>query len=765
MANQEPGRAGVGTDQGQLPRQRTARRRLLADRAATWLVTAGGLAIIASILAILVFIVLEVWPLTRGATVDLETVEAAGVGTIAGMVTDEHRSHLVGLAADGTVRALELATGRSSVIGSVGGVVVSAASLPASPVLSAATADGRVVLLPVEFSVSFDGDRRAVVPTLDEVVEISLDAPAAAPPPDAEGTAEDAPAAARRYGARLADDGRATVAAYRDGRLTVISRTVDENLFSGETTVDLERSTTAVPYELATLVVDERQQNLFAGTPGGELLWWRLDGAAPRDLQVVSAGGSGVTALALLIGGQSLVVGQENGALSVWFPIRREPAAPGEPPFRLTRIRDFPALGGAVAALEPSRRGKGFLAAAAGGEVGLYHSTSHRLVWSGSTGFERVSALTYAPKADGAFVAGTGGGVAALEIDNPHPETTWKTLFGKVHYEGYDEPELVWQSSGATDEVEPKLSLTPLLVGTLKGTFYSLLIAIPLAILGAMYLSQFMHPAYKRYVKPVIEIMASLPSVVLGFLAGLWLAPRVEDEMPALLLMFLLLPLVVLGTGWLYTRLPRRVRSRVPSGSEMFLFALTLAGGIWLASVLGEPFEALAFGGDFQAWLREVVGLPYDQRNAVVVGLAMGFAVIPIIFAISEDAFSNVPQNLVAGSLALGANRWQTVTRVVLPTASPGIFSAVMVGFGRAVGETMIVLMATGNTPIMDWNPFNGFRTLSANIAVEIPEAPQHGTLYRTLFLAALLLFALTFVLNTVAELVRQRLRQRYSQL
>jgi phosphate transport system permease protein len=149
----------------------------------------------------------------------------------------------------------------------------------------------------------------------------------------------------------------------------------------------------------------------------------------------------------------------------------------------------------------------------------------------------------------------------------------------------------------------------------------------------------------------------------------------------------------------------------------------------------------------------------------VVVGLAMGFAVIPIIFAIAEDAFSNVPRNLVSGSLALGANRWQTVTQVVLPTASPGIFSAVMIGFGRAVGETMIVLMATGNTPIMSWNPFDGFRTLSANVAVEIPEAPVDGTLYRTLFLAALLLFAVTFAVNTAAELVRQRLRRRYAEL
>jgi len=169
--------------------------------------------------------------------------------------------------------------------------------------------------------------------------------------------------------------------------------------------------------------------------------------------------------------------------------------------------------------------------------------------------------------------------------------------------------------------------------------------------------------------------------------------------------------------------------------------------------------------GTFPSWVLTTFGVRYDQRNAIVVGLAMGIAVIPIIFAIAEDALSNVPRTLVSGSLALGATRWQTVTRIVLPTASPGIFAAIIVGFGRAVGETMIVLMATGNTPITDWSPFNGFRTLSANIATEIPEAPQGGTLYRTLFLAALLLFALTFLVNTAAELIRQRLRRKYASL
>lgn len=173
----------------------------------------------------------------------------------------------------------------------------------------------------------------------------------------------------------------------------------------------------------------------------------------------------------------------------------------------------------------------------------------------------------------------------------------------------------------------------------------------------------------------------------------------------------------------------------------------------------------MLLGGDYRSWLLRVLGLTYDQRNSMVVGLTMGFAIVPIIFTIAEDALSNVPGHLAAGSLALGATRWQTAIRVILPTASPGIFSAVMIGFGRAVGETMIVLMATGNTPVMDLSIFNGFRALSANIAVELPEAPEGGTLYRVLFLAAFLLFAMTFVVNTAAEIVRLRLRRRYQDL
>jgi len=240
------------------------------------------------------------------------------------------------------------------------------------------------------------------------------------------------------------------------------------------------------------------------------------------------------------------------------------------------------------------------------------------------------------------------------------------------------------------------------------------------------------------------------------------MASMVERNLVAVFVMMIAAP--VFGTsGVLIWRLPPpAVAHRLKAGAEVFLILplLFLAG--WFSLAVAPYVEAALFGGDARSWLQSTWGLTYDQRNCLVVGLAMGFAVIPIIFTISEDAFTTVPSSLTAASLALGASRWQTAVRVVLPTASPGVFSAVMVGFGRAIGETMIVLMATGNTPVMDWSIFNGIRTLSANIAVEIPESPHGGTLYRTLFLAAALLFVITFIINTIAEVIRQRLRERY---
>ncbi len=729
-------------------RARTSRHRLLVDRAARWVVTGGGLAIIASILGILVFILIEVLPLLRparvrtGATVELPAPALA-------ILEDEHRTHVATLGADGVLRVARLSDARlvaERPLLAAGVELAAGRTVSNGAAFAAATSDGRVVAQEVRWEVTFGaGGDREVRPLLPEAVVLDLD-PAGRP--------------LRAFAALLEGSERASAAAQlADGSIAVLKLAAETNDFTGEVTRSEERLRFAPARPLTSLLLDVEQTHLYGGAASGELYSWRLDQGQEVAPQVVSAGAGSVSALAFLIGDRSLVVGQESGAISIWFPVRQS-----DDTFVLTRIRDFPAHAAPIRTIAPSQRNRSFLVQDGAGGLGLYYSTSERTLWRGPSPLGAASALAIAPKADGAALA-AGHQVLSLEIENPHPEVSWRALFSKVWYEGYEKPDYVWQSTGGTDDFESKLSLTPLVFGTLKGTFYSLVLAIPLGVFGAMFASQFLHPRLLAYVKPTVEIMAALPSVVLGFLAGLWLAPMLERAFPALLLLLLGLPLAVLLTGLAWSRLPLAIRGRFPAGSEVGLYLVAVALTLWACLALSPGFERLAFDGSFSSWLLASTGLRYDQRNAVVVGLAMGFAVIPIIFAISEDAFSNVPRNLVAGSLALGANRWQTVTRVVLPTASPGIFSAIMIGFGRAVGETMIVLMATGNTPILELNAFNGFRTLSANIAVEIPEAPHGGTLYRALFLAALLLFLFTFLVNTAAEIVRQRLRRKFAQL
>jgi phosphate transport system permease protein len=269
----------------------------------------------------------------------------------------------------------------------------------------------------------------------------------------------------------------------------------------------------------------------------------------------------------------------------------------------------------------------------------------------------------------------------------------------------------------------------------------------------------------RQVVKPAVEVLAALPSVILGFLAGLWLAPFVETNLPGMFLALVLLPLSIPIFGYAWMRMPRAVRLRVPAGWEAALLIPVIASVVWLCFAVAHPVEALFFGGNMQAWMDQTLGISYIQRNSLVVGIAMGIAVIPVIFSIAEDAIFSVPKHLSLGSMALGATPWQTLIGVVLPTASPGIFSAVMIGLGRAVGETMIVLMATGNTAVMDLSLFTGMRTLAANVAVEMPESEVGSTHFRLLFLAGLVLFVFTFFFNTLAEVVRSRLRAKYSNL
>ena len=463
------------------------------------------------------------------------------------------------------------------------------------------------------------------------------------------------------------------------------------------------------------------------------------------------------TDIAFLLGGISLLVADNTGNVSQWM------LGNVNGQIRLQNVRSFGGGGDRIIALAPEQRRKNFLTLDAAGQVGIYNTTAHRTVYFDKLIETSPRALAVAPRGDTLLTESDEGHISVWNVRNEHPEVSWSALWGKVRYENYSTPEYIWQSSAANNDFEPKFSLTPLAFGTLKAAFYAMLLATPLAICGAIYTGYFMVPVMRRQVKPLIELMAALPTVVLGFLAGLWLAPFVEGNLLGIFSLIVILPLGILAASFVWVQLPHNIRHAVPEGWEAALLVPVVILVTYLCFTFSSVIETIVFDGDIRAWITGDLGITYDQRNALIVGLAMGFAVIPTIFSIAEDAIFTVPKHLTYGSLALGATPWQTLYRVVLPTASPGIFSAIMIGFGRAVGETMIVLMATGNTPIMDINIFEGMRTLAANIAVEVPESEVNSTHYRILFLAALVLFLFTFVFNTVAEIIRQRLRNKYS--
>jgi phosphate transport system permease protein len=721
------------------------RRVKLLDRFAVGFITMGGLFVIVAVLFIFVFILGETLPLFRSASgaprgaVDLAAVPDGDPGRPLVMGTDEYQMYFWEVLGDGRVAFWNAggAFAQQFPAPALGEARVTTASRSLlGNYVAIGTDDGRVALQQVRFRPKYEEQK-----LVDLEIEVR----------DRGSVQLDPTRRPIRQVVYEEQDGRKTVLGVAGDDEVLVYRTDDEG---GEHVAALKTR----DGERVTHVRIGRSATMIAATDRGQLYHWELLPEL-RLTEVVKVSDEEITAVEFVLGSITAVVGDAKGNVTSWFRVRPND---DDPELRFVKAHTYAPQGVAIAAIGPSTRDKSFVTAGRDGSLVLRHMTSERSLIAFPAVGAAVDSVLITPKMDGIFAKRVDGRLARYDISSPHPEVSWAALFGKIWYEGYAQPEYVWQSTGGTDDFETKFSLVPLVFGTIKGTLYALLFAIPLSIMGALYTSQFMHPSIKAKVKPTVEIMAALPSVVVGFIAGLWLASRVEREIVPVLLMIVLLPLFGTSGLLLWDRLPRAFRDRLRPGMEIALIVPLVLVGAGVALLLGPAVEAGAFGGDFRLWLNSAMGLVYDQRNSLVVGLAMGFAVIPIIFTIAEDSFTSVPQHLTAASLALGASRWQTAVRVVLPTASPGIFSAVMIGFGRAVGETMIVLMATGNTPVLDWSMFNGMRTLSANIAVEIPEAPYGGTLYRTLFLAGLVLFVMTFIVNTVAEVVRQRLRERY---
>lgn len=753
------------------PRRFEASKRvLLVDAFMNRFIKVGGIGVVVAVIGIFVFIVSQVVPMFQSAKVDLSDTIGLGEvlpeGDYVAIAADEWGERPLALRADGRFFSTDLGAG-----GKVteidfqfldGDTISTVSAMPGSGVITVGTAGGKVHLVDYEYEASFSGGKRSVAETLAKGYTGDFGGPVKRVAFGQSGAA--------RLVAGLAADAegdRLTVNLIERKRSLVGSGTWRETA-----SIDLTKSLRpGVPVN--SLLVSNRADTLIVVFANGEVDYHFRSGTSTEfELRqtfrpFAELTNPTIASAGFLFGDVSLVFVSPTGENLVYSLYRTE-----EEPVRIFHpTKDFASLGGKAGAayFTKSLRNKAFLIGS-GKTVSLRHATTEKVRWEGELPFAVRHALIGA-KYDSLLFLGDDRRFHRFALDDPHPEVSVRALFGKVWYEGSPEPKYEWQSTGGSDDFEPKLSLMPLIFGTLKGTFYALLFAMPIALFGAIYTSEFLHPRNKVYVKPVMEIMASLPSVVLGFLAALWLAPILEQRVPSILCIVILLPVASFMIGWLWSRQPQSIRKHVPAGRELLYFLPVLLGILVAGWHLGPFLEKVLFTvpdaeggrvGDFTRWWPAITGTAYEQRNSLVVGFVMGFAVIPIIFTIAEDSLSNVPGSLRSGSLALGASRWQTAWRVVLPTASAGIFSALMIGLGRAVGETMIVVMATGNTPIMEWNIFSGMRTLSANIAVELPEAPHHGTLYRTLFLGAVALFVMTFAVNTVAEVLRQHLRERY---
>ena len=743
------------------------------DRLATAVIRVGGVVVILVVVAIVVNIGLEALPLFLPAEAGEVSSTPVDTGVLA-VGADPRRELVWSLGSDGRI-TFPSEPGRPAVEPFDGPARVLAAEHGIHGLVAAAAQDGRLAVGEVRFRDEWTGDSRATTARWRS---------AAAP--------FVLPAAGRWAGVTAAADayGSVAVAAWTAGGEAYLARWDGEDE-SWEGPVALAAG------GVVDAAVGEGLENLAVVTRDGDLVLLDLPGL---DRQAVRPPEFAVARAGFLIGGGTLVAAGRDGRLAVLLAVPRvtvrnrseravraggETVAAGAermvvddevgsalasrpevdvvsaPPVWQV-VRTLPNLEGLPTDIAPSHRDRSFLVATTTGRLGLYHATSGARVLDLDWSDGPLLAPTLAPKGDGALAV-DGRRVLRAEVHNPHPEVSLRTLFLPVWYEGYAAPKWVWQSTGGTDAFEPKLSVWPLVFGTLKATLYAMLVSVPLALLAAIYVSQLAPTWLQSTVKPTVELMAAVPSVVVGFLAALWLAPRLEQSLFEWLLVAASLPLAVALSLLAWRLLPPRLRRVVPAGGELGVLLLGCVAVGGLALLLADPLEQWLFGGDLQRFLFTDWGMRYDQRNSLVVGVALGFAVIPVIFTIAEDACSAVPANLVTASRALGATRWQTAIRLVVPAASPGLFAAMMLGLGRAVGETMIVLMAAGNTPLLDLSPFNGMRTMSAAIAVEIPEAPVDGTLFRVLFLTGTLLFFFTLLLTTVADLVGARLRKRYA--
>jgi phosphate transport system permease protein len=932
--------------------RRTSRRVHFVDRLAGMVITIGGISVILTVVGICLFLLASVLPLFRSGEIAEQSRSTTSVTDPRIIATDEYQASMLVIAGDGNLSVLHTASGQPVVPAQplTGGRVTAMSFEPSQELLAIGREDGQVQLGRAAFETELlsaaevgqqpstwtigqtgpfrHGEIAGVLQrfNLDQFRFIHPEIVLADPAPLSGGSG-----AVVSIDLRTRGETQFLLSKRADGTMALGQVRTVRPLGGGKPRTRISEQAIATDFAAR----GAPQWSFITGDGESILCLW-TDGYVQRysthasegqpirvteSVQLIPAGRK-VTAASMMLGGVTLLAGDDKGTLNAAFAAVN-PAADTPDGLSLVVSHRIDISSHPLTAINISTRDRTLVVGDANGSIHLLNLTSEKRVaraFDSVATPEPIAVAAIAPKMNGVVAISSQGTLRHYHLEPGHPEASVHSLFGKVHYEGGLQPQYTYQSSSGEDTAEPKLSLVPLILGTLKATLFAMLFAAPVAILAAIFTSEFLNPDVRRYVKPAIETMASLPSVVLGFIAAILVAPWVAQQLPSVLLAFFALPFAVLLGAHLWQMVPMRIDRSTTAVVKLTLVTITMAIGIGLASLLAPIIERGLFGptradqlvlagsvtpaakeaipgwigartsldpnlerklrqesgmyfrdgkvvvpvdpadmdviraklatlesaqpsirtwldGNYGAvwpgWMAVILplvavgfslaesrlrsrgilpnldGLPrgraaaaymlrfailsigtlalsaglgiliaslgvdsrdfvfgsFSQRNTLIVGLMMGFAVIPIIYTISEDAMRSVPQQLRTASVGAGATPWQTAIRVVLPVAGSGVFSAIMIGLGRATGETMIVVMATGNTPSLDWNLFSGFRTLSANIAVELPEAAQDSSHYRVLFLCGLVLFALTFLVNTTAEIVRQRFRRQNAAL
>ncbi|MEJ2140975.1 MAG: phosphate ABC transporter permease [Gammaproteobacteria bacterium] len=533
--------------------------RLIKDRLMSWFMGFGGISVIIAIVLILFYLLYVVFPLFIPAHMERAsqyTMPSATAGNTLHLAMEEQNELGARFTDQGIVTFFNIQDGTpvksERLIDSDHKVTSFAHGKLAKGFFAIGLDNGTAVIARHTYRLVYGEDKRTIVPEIIYPLgedPVLLD--------------EDTQLPLQQLALRL-DEERATIATSTANNNVIISRLIfDEEL--GDEPVEFEKMSVTLPniQNITGLFINTDQRLLYIVHSTDEITLVDIDDIEePQVLErtrVVSDEAK-VTSISLLTGEISLLIGDDHGSISQWFPVNTEEG------LQLSKIREFKTQQSAVTQIITEQRRKGFAAVDNKGQLGIYHSTARRTLLHEKAGEYPVTHLAVSPRANVVLMEDNHGNYQRWNVENEHPEVSWQVLWEQVWYESYQQPEYIWQSSSSSNDFEPKFSLMPLAFGTIKAAFYAMLFAVPLAIMGAIYTAYFMSPTMRAYVKPTIEIMEALPTVILGFLAGLWLAPTIESHLPGVFALLVLMPLGVLTFAYGWQKLPEKIRQSIPDG-------------------------------------------------------------------------------------------------------------------------------------------------------------------------------------------------------